>query len=165
MKKWVIIVFALLVVILVACSGQTAAPTAGTASAPAAAPAADTSSATVPAAAPAGKDLTQTNAEAMVTVAVTPLNLDNQSAATLDFDIALNTHSVDLGYDLTKIATLSNDAGEQIQPAKWTGPTGGGHHREGTLSFPQLKQRGQTLTLTLRGIADVSERTFTWKVN
>ncbi len=41
-------------------------------------------------------------------------------AATLDFDNALNTHSVDLGYDLT---------------------------------------------LTLRGIADVPERTFTWKVN
>ena len=101
----------------------------------------------------------------MVTVAVTPLNLDDQSAATLDFEIALNTHSVDLGYDLMQIATLSNDAGEQVQPTKWNGPTGGGHHREGTLSFPQLKNRGQTLTLTLRGIAAVPERTFTWKVN
>jgi hypothetical protein len=34
-----------------------------------------------------------------------------------------------------------------------------------TLSFPPLKTRGQALALTLRGIADVPERTFTWKVN
>ena len=101
----------------------------------------------------------------MVTVAVTPLNLGDKSAATLDFDIALNTHSVDLGYDLTQIATLSSDAGEKVQPTKWNGPAGGGHHRKGILSFPQLKNRGRTLTLTVRGIADVPERTFTWKVN
>jgi hypothetical protein len=114
---------------------------------------------------PASDDLTQTNDEAAVTIQVTPLNLNDRSAATLDFEIALNTHSVELGYDLTAIATLSNDAGEKVQPTKWDGPGGGGHHREGTLSFPQLKNRSQALTLTLRGIADVPERTFTWKVN
>ena len=114
---------------------------------------------------PAADTLTQTNDEAMVTVVVTPLNLDDQSAATLDFEVALNTHSVDLGYDLTQIATLSNDAGEKVKPTRWDGPAGGGHHRAGTLSFPQLRQRGQTLTLTLRGVADVPERKFTWKVN
>ncbi len=152
MKKWITIGFALLSMLLAACSSQTAA---------APVPAANTPSA----AAPASDHLTQTNAEAMVTVAVTPLNLNDQSAVTLDFDVAMNTHSVDLGYDLTQIATLSNDSGEQVQPTKWNGPTGGGHHREGTLSFPQLKQRGQTLTLILRGIAAVPERTFIWKVN
>ncbi len=156
MKNWIIIVSALLVVILVACSSAAAsAPT----------PASNTSSPVAPAAAPAGENLTQTNDEAMVTVAVTPLNLSDKSATTLDFEISLNTHSVDLGYDLTQIATLSDDAGEQVQPTKWDGPAGGGHHRTGTLSFPQLKQRGRSLTLTLRGIADVPERTFTWKVN
>lgn len=114
---------------------------------------------------PAANDLTRIDEEASVTVAVTPLNLSDKSATTLDFEIALNTHSVDLNYDLTAIATLSTDTGEKVQPTKWDGPAGGGHHRAGTLSFPQLKQRGQTLTLTLRGIADVSERTFTWKVS
>ena len=98
-------------------------------------------------------------------VAITPLNLSDESAGTLDFKIALNTHSVDLGYDLTQVATLSSDTGEKVQPTKWDGPAGGGHHRQGTLSFPQLKHRGQALTLTLRGIANVPERTFTWKVN
>ena len=156
MKKLIISLFALAGVILAACTS----PTAGTP-----VPASNTSSPAAPVAAPASENLTQTNDEAMVTVAVTPLNLSAKSDATLDFDVAMNTHSVDLGYDLTQIATLSSDAGEQVQPTKWNGPAGGGHHREGMLSFPQLKQRGQTLTLTLRGIADVPERTFSWKVN
>ncbi len=146
--------------VLAACSGPTVSaptPTANSTSV--------TAAATATNAALAGDDLTQTKDEARVTVAVTPLNLNDQSAATLDFKIALNTHSVDLGYDLAAIATLSNDAGEKVQPIQWDGPAGGGHHRGGTLSFPQLKNRGQALTLTLRGIADVPERTFTWKVN
>ncbi len=156
MKKSIIILFTLSGLILAACNTP-----------PAATPVPTVSSASAAAAntAPAGDDLTRTSDAASVTVAVTPLNLNDKSAATLDFKIALNTHSVDLDYDLTAIATLSNDAGEKVQPTKWDGPAGGGHHREGTLSFPQLKNRGQTLTLTLRGIADVPERTFTWKVN
>ena len=157
MKKSVVISLVMLLSLVVAaCSSLTT-------SAPA--PAASSASAAAANAAPTGDDLTQTNDEAMVTVAVTPLNLNDKSAATLDFKIALNTHSVDLGYDLTAIATLSNDAGETVQPLKWDGPAGGGHHRGGTLSFPQLKNRSQELTLTLRGIAAVPERTFSWKVN
>ncbi len=151
MKMWLILLIVLASLILAACSSPTASAPAANAATTKAAPAAD--------------NLTRTDNEAMVTVAVTPLNLDNASAATLDFDVALNTHSVDLSYDLTQIATLRNDAGEQVKATKWNGPAGGGHHRDGTLSFPQLKQRGKTLTLTLRGIADVPERTFTWKVN
>ena len=92
------------------------------------------------------------------------MNLNDKSAAILDFTVALNTHSVDLNYDYQAIASLSNDAGEKVQATKWDGPTSGGHHVSGTLSFPALK-RGQTLTLTLRGIANVPERIFTWKVN
>jgi len=156
-KHFVILPVLLFGLILAACSSPTA-------STPVVAPSSSTSAASANAA-PAGDDLTRTNDEASVTVAITPLNLKDKSAATLDFKIALNTHSVDLGYDLTAIATLSTDAGEKVQPAKWDGPAGGGHHREGTLSFPQFKNRGQSLTLTLRGIADVPERTFTWKVN
>jgi hypothetical protein len=155
MKKWMIMVLAVMGLILAACSSPTVS-TPG--------PVSNTSASAASAAVPASENLTQTNDEAMVTVAVTPLNLSDKSAATLDFDIALNTHSVDLGYDLTQIATLRSDSGEQVQPTKWNGPTGGGHHREGTLSFPQLK-RGQSVTLTLRGIADVPERIFTWKVS
>ncbi|CAG0995871.1 hypothetical protein ANAEL_02586 [Anaerolineales bacterium] len=157
MKKYVVVSLVMLLGLLVAaCSSPPS-------SSPAAA--ASSTSAAATNTAPAGNDLTQTNDEAMVTVEVTPLNLTDQAASSVDFKIVLDTHSVDLSYDLTTIATLSNDTGEKVQPAKWDGPAGGGHHREGALSFPQLKQRGQTLTLTLRGIADVPERTFNWKVN
>ena len=157
MKKHVVVSLVMLLSLMVAaCSSPTTSSLA---------PAASSASAAAANATSAGDDLTQTEDEAMVTVAVTPLNLNDKSVATLDFKIALNTHSVDLGYDLTAIATLSNDAGEKVQPIKWDGPAGGGHHREGTLSFPQLKNRSQELTLTLRGIAAVPERTFTWKVN
>jgi len=100
-----------------------------------------------------------------VTVKVTPLNLPDASAGTLDFEVALDTHSVDLVYDMMAIATLRNDAGEEVQPAKWNGPGGGGHHMSGTLSFPQMKDRGKSLTLILRGIAGVPERTFVWNVD
>jgi len=149
MKKYFIIsTVVLLGLILAACSGPTS-------SAPAA-PSNPTSSVA---------DLTQTKDEASVTVKVTPLNLGDKSAATLDFEIVLDTHSVDLTYDLVSIATLRSDAGDEVQPEKWDGPTGGGHHVSGTLSFPQMTDRRRSLMLILRGIAGVPERTFVWKVN
>ena len=77
----------------------------------------------------------------------------------------MDTHSVDLNYDLTKIATLSSDAGEEVKPVKWSGPSGGGHHVSGTLSFPQLKMRGTSVTLVVREIAGVPERIFSWDVS
>jgi hypothetical protein len=149
MKKVLVIsTLMLLGVILTACSGA-ASPT------PEAVSGNTTSSAV---------DLTQTKEEAAVTVKVTPLNLNDSAATALDFKITLDTHSVDLGYDLTAIATLSSDAGEEVKPVKWDGPGGGGHHKEGVLSFPAVKNRGQALTLVLRGIADVPERAFVWSV-
>lgn len=157
MKKYLVTLLALLLgLILAACSSPIASTSA---------PVVSSSSAAAASAAPADGDLTQTDDEASVTVAITPLNLSDKSAATLDFKIALNTHSVDLNYDYQAIATLSNDAGEKVRATKWDGPRSGGHHVSGTLSFPALKKGGQTLTLTLLGIANVPERTFTWKVN
>jgi hypothetical protein len=159
MKKFPTIAWAaLLGLILAACSGATS-PTSISATPLPAASSANTSSVGI------GADLVQVNDEAMVTVEVTPLNLDDKSAATLDFTVVLNTHSVDLSYDYKSIATLSSDAGEKVQATAWDGPTSGGHHVSGTLSFPALKNRGQALTLSLRGIAGVPERIFTWKGN
>ncbi len=142
--------FVLLGLVLAACSSAAPATNAPASNAP------------VPV---SSADLTQTKEEAAVTVKVTPLNLQDGSAGTLDFEITLDTHSVDLSYDLTAIATLSSNAGEEAKPAKWDGPGGGGHHMSGTLSFPQMKDRGKSLTLILRGIADVPERTFVWNAD
>jgi hypothetical protein len=100
-----------------------------------------------------------------VEVAVTPLNLNGDSS-TLDFDVALNTHSVDLSMDLTSLATLKSDIGLGVTAVTWAGPSGG-HHVSGMLSFPAnvdgiaILDGASSLTMTIRNI-DASERSFTW---
>ena len=92
------------------------------------------------------------------------------SAAGPVFTVAMNTHSVDLdGYDLRTLAVLRTDQGIEVQPASWDAPQGG-HHREGTLTFPTTTADGKPLlgpetrsfALTIRGIAGVPERTLRW---
>ena len=150
-----------LIIFLVVLSGLVLAACSGSANPTPAEPASSTSGDT----ASSGADLTQSQEEAAVTVKVTPLNLADPSAATLDFEVTLDTHSVELAYDMMTIATLRSDTGEDAQPAKWNGPGGGGHHMSGTLSFPQMKDRGKSLTLILRGVAGVPERAFVWNVD
>src|SRR5574341_638254 len=100
------------------------------------------------------EDLMRVDEQGAVVVAVTPLNLTSP-ADTLDFEIALNTHSVDLSMDLTALAILSTDAGVSVPPTGWDGPMGG-HHVSGVLSFPAvisgtpLLQNATRLTLTIR---------------
>lgn len=117
-------------------------------------------------AAPA-QDLARADDQGAVTLVVTPLNLGNPGA-TLDFDVAMNTHSVDLGMDLTTLATLTTDTGRAVQAIRWDAPQGG-HHVEGKLSFPasvdgaSLLQGAAKLTLTLRNV-DTPERAFVWEI-
>jgi len=108
--------------------------------------------------------LTRSNDSAAVSVEVTPLNLDQPSATTLDFSVVLNTHSVDLRYDLATIAVLRADNGEEVTALKWDGPTDGGHHVRGVLSFPKFNASTQSVMLVLRDIAGVSERIFEWRL-
>jgi len=106
-----------------------------------------------------------TDKQGAVTVEVMPLNL-GELGETLDFRVAMNTHSVELDMNLAEQATLSTDTGLTISPVTWDAPTGG-HHVTGTLSFPAtfdgaVVMDGVTeLTLTLRNI-DVPERVFVW---
>jgi hypothetical protein len=110
--------------------------------------------------------LRQSNDAANVTVEVT---WKGQAAGPV-FTVAMNTHSVDLdGYDLRTLAVLRTDRGTEAQATSWDAPKGG-HHREGTLTFPAAAADGKpvlgsdthALTLTIRGIAGVPERTFRW---
>jgi len=109
--------------------------------------------------------LTRMDGQGAVTVEVTPINLD-QPGDTLQFDVAMNTHSVDLSMDLKALATLKTDTGLTIQATNWEAP-GGGHHVDGKLSFPtaqsgkSILEGAKQLTLTITGI-DNATRTFTW---
>jgi hypothetical protein len=110
---------------------------------------------------------TLTDTQGAVEVAVSQINL-NAPGETLDFYIAMNTHSVNLDTDLVKNTFLTTDSGLSISPVRWDAPSGG-HHISGTLSFaPTLGNKvvleGATkFTLTIRNV-DVRERVFTWEL-
>jgi len=111
--------------------------------------------------------LTREDGQGAVTVKVTPLNLADRSAS-LDFDVVLDTHSVDLSMDLTQLAVLRADTGAEVSASAW--PIGSGHHYEATLSFPAQTAEGKsllegasTLTLLIKDV-DAPERVFEWSL-
>lgn len=111
--------------------------------------------------------LTRSDGQGAVTVDVTPLNLNNPSDQ-LEFDVAMNTHSVDLSMDLATLATLTTDTGVTVQATKWDAQPGG-HHVSGKLIFPVAKDGksilyGATkLTLTIIKV-DAPSRVFEWQL-
>lgn len=114
----------------------------------------------------AGAALSETlvDEQGAVAVAVTPLNV-GQAGTTLDFGVAMNTHSVELSMDLASLATLTTDTGVEVAASSWDAPLGG-HHATGVLSFPagdSLLEGAATLTLTLVDV-DAPARTFTWSL-
>ncbi|MCA0454005.1 MAG: hypothetical protein LCI00_08530 [Chloroflexi bacterium] len=112
-------------------------------------------------------DLTRTDEQGAVVIAVEPLNLKSVDQ-TLDFEVSLNTHSVDLSMDLAGLATLTTDTGVTTPAEIWDAPREG-HHVSGKLSFPAsvngtaLLRDATELTLTIRDV-DVPERIFKWEL-
>ncbi len=110
----------------------------------------------------------QQDDQGQVEVAVTPLNLGHHDE-TIDFDVAMNTHSVDLSMDLAALATLSTDTGLTVNAVAWNAP-GGGHHVSGVINFPavvddtHILDDASRLTLTIRDV-DAPERIFTWNLS
>ncbi len=112
-------------------------------------------------------ELARTDEQGAVVFQITPLNLDT-ATDTLEFDVAMNTHSIDLGMDLASLSTLSTDTGVAIPAAKWDA-TPGGHHVDGKLIFP-LMTNGKSildgaskLTLTIVNV-DAASRVFEWEL-
>jgi hypothetical protein len=107
-------------------------------------------------------DLTQTAQAGDVTVKVRPLNLDDAAAATLDFEVRFDTHSIDLDMDLVKTATLR--AGEtELAPTAWESDSAPGHHVVGVLRFPAPGDASaEALTLTIGGLPEGGEAAFIW---
>jgi hypothetical protein len=112
-------------------------------------------------------ELTRTDEQGAVVFEVTPLNLGTP-ADTLEFDIAMNTHSIDLGMGLASLSTLSTDTGITLQATKWDAIPGG-HHVSGKLIFPAMKNGKSTLegvsklTLTIINV-DATSRVFEWEL-
>lgn len=115
---------------------------------------------------PIGVGETQTNRDGQVTVAVT---WPGPTAGPV-FRVVLDTHSVDLDrYDLGALALVRGDQGSEVRPISWDAPLGG-HHREGSLVFPDASSDGtpvvgpdiRTLELVIRDVGGVQERVFRW---
>ncbi|MBI5300619.1 MAG: hypothetical protein HY868_00665 [Chloroflexi bacterium] len=159
-KKLILLttIFAFTALILAACSGAAQAP----ASAPTNA---SSTSAAQPSAAKSSSAAfeTKSNEGGSVTVKVTPLALSIEQP--LAFDIVMDTHSVDLSDDMTKVALLRDDKGKEFQPTAWEGAGPGGHHREGKLKFGTLTNKPKYVELVIKGLANVPERVFRWDVS
>jgi hypothetical protein len=113
-------------------------------------------------------NLTRTEIQGEVTLKITPLNLDNPGD-TLEFEVVLDTHTLELDMDLAALATLTTDTGLTLQPTLWDAPKGG-HHAEGTLAFPatldgkSILDSVKQLTLTISNI-DNATGIFTWDLD
>lgn len=109
---------------------------------------------------------TREDAQGAVTVEVTGKN-PAANSETLDFDVAMNTHSVNLDMDLAKLASLTTNTGISIDALVWT-TADSGHHVSGTLSFPgqvngvSILDGVIEITLTIHNV-DAAERIFTWQ--
>lgn len=112
--------------------------------------------------------LVRIDEQGAVSVEVTPVNLTNPGKA-LEFEVGLNTHSIDLSMDLSALATLSTDSGKIVQANQWKAPSGG-HHVSGKLVFPMtvegqpFLEGAKKLTLTIKNL-DAPERVFSWDLS
>ncbi len=86
----------------------------------------------------------------------------------LVFEVAMNTHSVDLSMDLAELAELVTDTGLTLPALSWSG--GSGHHVTGYLEFalPEGAASSQfaeakNWVLTIRGV-EVNQRVFIWDI-
>lgn len=114
------------------------------------------------------QDQTRWDNQGAVEVSVVPLNMGASGSEQLDFQIAMNTHSVDLSMDLARLASLENDRGVKVQADGWSG--GNGHHVSGILSFPLRDGQGlavlegaSMLVLRIESV-DAPLREFRWEV-
>jgi len=98
--------------------------------------------------------------QASVTVTVTPSNLSLESNE-WKFDVVLSTHSVELDQDMTQVAVLVDDSGNEYKPLRWEGAPAGGHHREGILFFAPITPYPQHLKLNIKDVGGV-QRLFLW---
>ena len=105
---------------------------------------------------------TKTEEQESVTVVVTPIDLSPNSKE-WKFDVGMNTHSVELDQDMTKITILVDDQGKEYKPLRWEGAEAGGHHREGVLIFNQITPNPKSVELKIFSIGNVV-RIFKWDV-
>ena len=102
---------------------------------------------------------TQTNSGGGVTVNATML--DSTANGDLRFQIAFDTHSVNLdAYNLQSLTILRDGSANIYQPTS-VNSKGGGHHRLAMVTFAK-PENIKRMELVIKGVAGVHERVFVW---
>lgn len=102
---------------------------------------------------------TKSDDQGGVIIEVTPEKLGINEPQNI-FEVKLNTHSVDLAFDFTKVMVLVDDLDNSYPALKWEGGQGG-HHLTGKVIFPKLKTGVQKVILKMTQIGGM-ERSFSW---
>jgi hypothetical protein len=92
-----------------------------------------------------------------VQVTVTPASLESTG---LTLGVVLDTHSGTLDIDPATQATATVNGLDAGKP-QWRGPGPGGHHIEGSLEFTTPIPAGSTIVLTLAGLPQPVQATWT----
>lgn len=105
---------------------------------------------------------TQTSSEGSVTVKATPIDISNGEQ--WRFNIVLDTHSDELSQELAEVISLRDDKGNLYKAVSWEGSPPGGHHREGELVFSPISPKPKSISLTVKNIGGIAQRTFLWEL-
>ena len=103
----------------------------------------------------------QSSKSGAVTVDVVPETLSAE-AGTWTFKVIIDSETVESGEDLAEAAVLVGDSGPESKPTGYKGDSPGQKHREGVLEFEAITPLPRAVTLKLRGIGGVGERSFSW---
>jgi hypothetical protein len=103
----------------------------------------------------------KTDEQANITVAGTPLDLLPRSKE-WKFSVTMNTHTINLNQDMTKVAALVDEQGKEYLPTTWAGDKGDGHHRTGFLLFKSTVPTSTTVELKIRDVGQSTVRVFKW---
>lgn len=106
--------------------------------------------------------LAKTIEQGGLTITVTPLPFS--LGQEVKFEISFDTHAGGLDFNIAQVASLEDDHGNMYAPKSWDGSPAGGHHREGTISFPPLSGRPHSIKLVMNDIYSVDSWLFEWKL-
>ena len=95
-----------------------------------------------------------------VEVEAVPISLEPDS--NMKFQLTLNTHSVELTYDLVNIVKAQDDKGGIYKSVAWSGEQGG-HHLSGELLLEPISSEAKQITLIINGIDNQTEN-FVWDI-